>query len=166
MYESILKTATGNSDFSFSVISTPYPTLSLFKERSTQASSVDFTFMVAVALALIPTVMMSFILKERQGQLKHMQIVSGLNLPAYWISNFMADVVKSYIPLVLIIFISMAFNCNYPGVAEMILLLPWALVPFTYVTSFMFKTETGAQINTLFFHFFCSGIMAPLIYTL
>ena len=100
--------------------------------------------MVAIGIALIPTIMMSFIHKERTLQLKHMQMVSGMSLPAYWVSNFIADVFKAYIPLAMIILISMLFDANYPGVAAMILMLPWALVPFTYVTSFLFKTESSA----------------------
>lgn len=122
--------------------------------------------MVAVGVALIPTVMMSFILKEREGQLKHMQLVSGMSLPAYWISNFVSDILKTYIPLLLIIFISWIFKCNYPGVIEIMMILPWALVPFTYVTSFMFNSETQAQIITLFFHFFVAGMMGPIVYSL
>lgn len=144
MYQSVLKTATGNPNFNFTCVNSPFPVLAVFKERSKQGNAFDFNFMVAVGIALIPTVMMSFILKEREGQLKHMQMVSGMSLPAYWISNFIADILKTYIPLGLIILISMIFECNYPGVAEMMILLPWALVPFTYVTSFLFKSETGA----------------------
>ena len=46
--------------------------------------------------------MISFILKEREENLKHMQMVSGMSLTAYWVSNLLADVIKVYIPLVCI----------------------------------------------------------------
>jgi len=89
-------------------------------------------------------------------------MVSGMSLPAYWISNFISDIIKTYIPIGFIILISVFFDCNYPGVAEIMMIYPWALVPFTYVTSFMFKSETGAQITTLFFHFLIAGMLVPI----
>jgi ATP-binding cassette subfamily A (ABC1) protein 3 len=66
MYESILKTATDNTDFVFNVETVPLATMYVFKERSGAGNAFDFTFMVAIGLALIPTVMISFILKERE----------------------------------------------------------------------------------------------------
>jgi len=65
MYESVLKIATGNPNFSFTTVSSPFPTLAVFKERSKQGNAADYNFMVAVGISLIPTIMVSFILKER-----------------------------------------------------------------------------------------------------
>lgn len=73
-----------------------------------------------------------------------MQMISGMSLPAYWISNMIADIIKVYIPVFLIIILSILFDCNYPGVAICFMFLPWAIVPFTYVTSFMFSDDTNA----------------------
>lgn len=144
MYQSVLKTASGNPNFNFTVVNSPFPVLAVFKQRSKIANAFDFNFMVAVAIGLIATVIMTFILKEKEGKLKQMQIISGMSLPAYWLSNFVSDILKIYIPLVLIIFISMIFGSNYQGVAGMMMALPLALVPFTYVTSFWFSSEMPA----------------------
>lgn len=164
MYESVLKTANSNPNFNFTVVNSPFPVLAVFKQRAKINNAFDFNFMVAVAVGLIATVMMTFILKEKEGKLKHMQMISGMSLPAYWLSNFVSDLLKTYIPLVLIIFISMIFGCNYQGVAGMMMVLPLALVPFTYVTSFLFSSETPAQISTFFFHFLVCGILAPIVF--
>jgi len=72
MYESILKTATNNKEFVFTVETVPLATLDTFKERSGAGNAFDFVFMVSIGLALIPTVMISFILKEREEHQKHM----------------------------------------------------------------------------------------------
>jgi ATP-binding cassette, subfamily A (ABC1), member 3 len=89
-----------------------------------------------------------------------------MSLPAYWISNMMADIVKVYIPLILIVMLSFIFNCNYPGVWVCFLVLPWALVPFTYLTSFLFNNDTNAQIVTLILNFLVCNILASTVYTL
>lgn len=116
----------------------------MLDQRAKTGNAFDFVFMVGIGMALIPCVMVSYILKERTECLKHMQLISGMSLPAYWISNMMADIVKVYIPVLLMLATSILFNANYPDVWVLFLLLPLALVPFSYMTSFMFGSDTGA----------------------
>lgn len=81
----------------------------ILKAREAQGNALEFSFMVGIGIALIPCAMISFILKERQDNLKHMQMISGMSLPAYWISNMIADIIKVYIPLILMILLSVVF---------------------------------------------------------
>jgi ATP-binding cassette subfamily A (ABC1) protein 3 len=122
--------------------------------------------MISIGIALIPCVMISFILKEREDSLKHIQLISGMSLPAYWISNMLADLIKVYIPIILMVLISKIFSVNYKDVWVLFLLLPLALVPFTYITSFLFKNDTTAQIITLFLNFFVCAVMGVVVFFL
>lgn len=92
----------------------------------------------------MPCAIISFILIERVENLRHMQIISGMSLTAYWLSNMIADIIKLYIPIIMIILISIIFDANYSGVWVLFMLLPWALVPFTYITSFLFEKDSTA----------------------
>lgn len=65
-----------------------------------------------------------------------------MGLGAYWFSNMIADMIKLYIPIFIILIVSVVFDANYDGVWILMLLLPPALVPFTYNTSFLFKTDS------------------------
>lgn len=38
-----------------------------------------------------------------------MQVISGVSLPAYWISNLIADIAKTYIPVIVIMILMAAF---------------------------------------------------------
>lgn len=89
-----------------------------------------------------------------------------MQLPAYWMSNMIADMIKLYIPIFLIILTSMAFEVNYAGVWVLYLLLPPALVPFTYVTSFLFSKDNTAQIITLFMNYLVCCLMAIIVFVL
>lgn len=71
MYQAILRVATGDPEFNFDVTSTPYPIYQKFKDIEQAATAYDFVFMTAIALALIPCVMVQFILNERELALKH-----------------------------------------------------------------------------------------------
>jgi hypothetical protein len=92
----------------------------------------------------MPCAIISFILIERVENLRHMQVISGMSIAAYWLSNMIADIIKLYIPIIMIILISIIFDANYTGVWVLFMLLPLALVPFTYVTSFLFEKDSTA----------------------
>lgn len=72
MYEAILKAATGNPDFKFKVINQPFPVTQVLKDRAAAASGIFIVFVVAIGFALIPASIVSFILIEREKNLKHM----------------------------------------------------------------------------------------------
>jgi len=114
----------------------------------------------------MPCAIISFILIERVENLRHMQIISGMSLTAYWLSNMIADIIKLYIPIIMIILISIMFDANYQGVWVLFMLLPWALVPFTYITSFLFEKDSTAQIITLFINYFVACVMSILVFVL
>lgn len=100
--------------------------------------------MVSIALALIPCVMVAFILNERAQKLKHQQLVSGMSLCGYWVSNLVCDVSMAYIPMLLIILLTAVFKVTFTGVTVLFLLFPLAIVPFSYITSFAFASDTTA----------------------
>jgi len=62
MYQAILRVALDDPDMNFDVTSTPYPIYQKFKDIEEAASAYDYVFMTAIALALIPCVMIQFIL--------------------------------------------------------------------------------------------------------
>lgn len=110
MYESILKVATGNPDFKFKVTTSPYPVTENLKRRAATANGIFIVFVVSIGFALIPAAVISFILNEREKNVKHMQLISGMNLWSYWISNFLFDVMKGLIPGAIVIGFIYAFD--------------------------------------------------------
>lgn len=107
--------------------------------------------------------MIGFILKEREDNLKHIQLISGMNLASYWVANFITDFLKALIPAIITFLLSLAFGCNYEGVWLLMLLFCFAIVPFTYMTSWVFKTDVIAQIATFFFHFVLGGLGSLIV---
>ena len=166
MYQSILKTALDKPDFEFNVNTQPFPVFWVFQSRSDQTIAFNYAIDVAFAIALIPCVMVSYILNEREKQLKHMQVISGMSLTGYWVANIMSDIIKCYVPVVLILLLAWLFDANDPGVWVLFVLYPWAIVPFSYMTTFLFSSDTMAQIMTLFVHFMFAGVLGLSVYTL
>lgn len=102
IYQSAVKTITGKS---LTVNTETIPLLYLYTDRISEGTDIDYSFIVSIALALIPCVIVSFILKEREAQLKHMQMISGVSKLGYWASNMISDILKVYIPILLTLFL-------------------------------------------------------------
>jgi len=166
LYEAIIKAASGNPSFKFNVSTSPYPISKKMKEREGAANGGFICFVLAIGFALIPACMSSFILVERLNDLKHMQLISGMNLLSYWISNYLFDLIKVYMVALSVLGILELFNCHYDHVYISFLLYPWAVVPFTYVSTFIFQQENFAQTLTVFLHFSSAGIGAIMAFIL
>ena len=166
MYESIFKTALDEPDFEFTVNTVPFPIFYVFSSRIAQAESFDYCGFIGIALALIPCTMVSYILKEREQQLKHMQVISGMSLKAYWIANILSDILKCYLPMFCFLILSSIFGISVKDVWVIFMIFPWAIVPFSYMTSFLFTSDTVAQIMTLFVHFLFAAVLSFTVFTL
>ncbi len=78
MYESILKEASGNANFTFKVRTTPFPLYTEVLERKAGTNAVTVCFVTAVAMAMMLTNIMGLIVEERISRVKHIQVISGV----------------------------------------------------------------------------------------
>ena len=65
MYESIFNSI-AEKPIKFTVNTAPFPVFYVFESRVGSTQAIDFAIIVAIALALIPCVIISFIIKERE----------------------------------------------------------------------------------------------------
>ena len=93
--ESFIRAASGNPEIKVEVGSHPFPP-SYAQDNGNKRGSNFFTLMlINIAMALIPASVITFIVKEREENLKHQQIISGVSLFSYWSSNGLVDLAKS-----------------------------------------------------------------------
>jgi hypothetical protein len=59
-----------------------------------------------------------------------------------------------------------AFSLDLNDSMVPLVLLPFGLLPFTYVLSFIFTAESAASSLTVFLHILVLGILASIIFTL
>ena len=166
MYESILKVATDDPNFEFKVRTTPYPLTNELKNREATASSGAIIFFAAIAYSMFITLTASYLVVERITQLKHVQVITGMRLSAYWLANFIFDAIKLYVTVIATIILIYAFNQKYDSSAVVYAIFPFAIIPFTYVTSFIFSAESAAQTFTMFFHAAVILVASTLVFVL
>jgi ATP-binding cassette, subfamily A (ABC1), member 3 len=169
----ILRDATSDSS---AYIKTYTTGLKLSKQLTSFEDTADgfiAVFIIALAFAFIPAGVVLFIVKERENNSKHQQIVSGVSVYAYWLSNLLIDFCKYIIPGIWTgICISM-FSINafteddrYGMVWSLIVVFGPSIMTFTYLTSFMFSSAESAQIATFVVNFLAGFILTILSFAL
>mmetsp|Transcript_43833 Transcript_43833/g.42340 ORF Transcript_43833/g.42340 Transcript_43833/m.42340 type:complete len:129 (+) Transcript_43833:214-600(+) len=119
----------------------PHPITERLKNQAAVGNGMFVSFVLAIGFALIPTSIIGFVIQEKEKNLKHMQLISGMNVPAYWISFYIFDILKTEITMIISIGLFYAFDNGYDNVWILFLLYPIGVLPFTYATSFLFKSE-------------------------
>ena len=116
-----------NAKFETEIVPMPMP--HDLKNAIFMEASFQFALVTAIALSMIPSMIISFVIVEREKHLKHMQLVSGVSLPAYWISIVIIDLFRTYVPVLIIIALMEAFGLNKGYIWKILLLYPIAIVP-------------------------------------
>jgi hypothetical protein len=89
-------------------------------------------------------------------------MISGSGLLAYWMSNYVADIVFQSIPSIVGIIGVHAFGIDVPGVEYLFIVMIFANPPFVYFFTFLFdKDETGSLVLKMFY--FIMGMIAPIV---
>ena len=166
MYQSLLKTATGNPDLRFEVTSVPFAHSTRQRDKEEEASGIFVTFVIGIGFSLIPASIVTRLVSEKERGLFHMQIVSGVEKISYYGAFVIFDLIVAYIPCVLTILMIHLFRLNYTEVWRTIMLYPLAVIPYTYASSFIFDKESTAQTFTIYLHFLLSGIACMIVFAL
>ena len=107
-------------------------------------------FIVAIGFSILPATIVGAVMYERESKLKHIQVISGMNMCSYWFINVLFDIFKMEIPMVLSVGLLFAFQLEeYYQSAFVFLLFPIGVVPFTHAMSFLFASEWSAQFSTI-----------------
>ena len=83
---------------------------------------------------------------------------------AYWLGNMIVDLLKLELLVIASCGFFWVFNLIGNNSIPLYLVFPFAIVPFTYVTSFMFKSDNMAQTVTMFVHFFIIAVSGTTVY--
>lgn len=116
---------------------------------------------IAFGMSFLAAGFVVFLIKERESKSKHLQFVSGVELPLFWIASFLVDMVNFIIPcfgilLVLQIFQLEDFVALHMQVNLFVLLFCYglAIIPFMYLWSFAFTIPSTGFTRMVMFNIF------------
>ena len=121
----------------------------MFNQSSSSGTVVLF---VAIAFALIPANFITIIVREKNNNSKHLMRLSGMNILAYWLVNFIYECVKYYFTGGICLLILYLFDYYKDYMIYFYILYGPPLILMTYVISFAFHDESGAQNKMILIH--------------
>ena len=116
-------------------------------------SQVVVIILVATAFALIPANFVTVIVRERINNSKHLMKLSGLNIAAYWLVNFLFEITKYYFTGGICLLILEICDYRTAYLEYLYILYGPPLILFTYVMSFKYDDESNAQNKVLLMNF-------------
>ncbi|KAF1315573.1 Abc transporter a family member 1, partial [Globisporangium splendens] len=139
--------------------------------------------LIVIAFTFYPASIVTFLVKERQSEhnAKHQQLVSGVSLPAFWLSNYLWDLVIYIVPFVSALIMIKLFDipamtgssdctsctsATFPAVIVLFVLFGLAICPFTYCMSYLFKEHASAQTYTIMINFVIGVVLLVISYIL
>jgi len=139
-----------NPDASITISNHPLPAT---------ASSVVFnesliSIFIGMAFAFIPATFTAFVVLERETNAKHLQIISGVSVPAYWASTLAWDLMLCVVPSSLCIIVLYVFDVevlteNIGSFILLVFLYSLSVCNFSYLCSFLFRSHSSAQSTML-----------------
>uniref|UniRef100_K3W614 ABC transporter domain-containing protein n=1 Tax=Globisporangium ultimum (strain ATCC 200006 / CBS 805.95 / DAOM BR144) TaxID=431595 RepID=K3W614_GLOUD len=137
---------------------------------------------IVIAFAFFPASIVVFLVKEKQAEhnSKHQQLVSGVSLPAFWLANFIWDMITYGIPFIAAIVLIKGFDISaftgtdcttctsatFPAVVLLFFLFGLAICPFTYCMSYLFKEHASSQTYTIIANFILGVILMVVSFIL
>ncbi|EGZ20193.1 ABCA1 lipid exporter [Phytophthora sojae] len=166
---------TGTSTVNLKVNNHPLPYTAATETVLGSNSSFTASLFICIAFTFLPASIVVFLVKEKQAShnSKHQQLVSGVSLPAFWLSNYIWDFVMYMVPGVCALILIVVFNvaaltgqdcdscssATFPSVILLFILFGLAICPFTYCLSFLFKEHASAQTYTIVLNFMIGVVL-------
>ena len=163
MLDSFIKFRT-SSDVEIKFSNYPHPVNYAAKSDEKGRLGINCMGSLTFVLSLLSIGIISFIANEKELLLKHMQKLYGLIILPYWIVNSIIDCFKTLIIGLLAIALWAAFSIEIEYSWLFIIIYSFAIVPYTYCFSFLFKIAANAEKIVMVTNFFIGvflGILAP-----
>jgi len=143
--KNIIRYATNNKNLDIEVINEPLPYTHEERRNSKERNSSMLLVFISICFTLIPANFITIIIKEKENNSKHLQIISGISLMSYWVNNFIFELFKYYIIGGICILFLYLFGFYEDYIYVLYLLYGPSMVAFTYIFSFIFKKEGLGQ---------------------
>uniref|UniRef100_A0A0G4HZ59 ABC transporter domain-containing protein n=1 Tax=Chromera velia CCMP2878 TaxID=1169474 RepID=A0A0G4HZ59_9ALVE len=174
LFNSWFRFKTKDNQLSFRVNNDPLPHIksSLDAERASaldQATDLLVSLFIGMGFSFIPAFWGYNLVKERESKAKHLQMVQGLSIPAYWIATLVWDFVYFAVTAGVALGLLNAFEVESLGgkdslgaTAALLACFGLSVAGLTYCLQFLFRSETLAQ-NVLLWVYILAGTVLLIV---
>eukprot|EP00656_Telonema_subtile_P042415 TRINITY_DN47_c0_g1_i1.p1 TRINITY_DN47_c0_g1~~TRINITY_DN47_c0_g1_i1.p1 ORF type:complete len:2009 (+),score=485.82 TRINITY_DN47_c0_g1_i1:73-6099(+) len=123
------------------------------KADAERFNGVILVYFLILGFSIVPAVFVYSVVIEKVTKAKHLQLISGVNVFAYWNSMFLQDFCSYLLATACVLLIFIAFDveaffqgASFPAVLTLFLLYGLASIPQTYLMSFFFTDQNKALL--------------------
>jgi len=135
-----------------SIVNDPLPNTKWELQSINSITGLLATQIIMLAMRFIPTAVISFIVLEKEKEIKEQLFISGVSVRAYWLSHFVFDSIFSLLSALVAIACFFIYKLdiyvgdgNLAGSFALLLLYGPASTAFAYACSFLFSAQHTAQ---------------------
>eukprot|EP00475_Leptophrys_vorax_P022719 TRINITY_DN3093_c0_g1_i4.p1 TRINITY_DN3093_c0_g1~~TRINITY_DN3093_c0_g1_i4.p1 ORF type:complete len:1562 (-),score=428.94 TRINITY_DN3093_c0_g1_i4:659-5344(-) len=167
----IIKKAAGDSN-SIQTSTYPLPQTARMKKATETANSFLLLFLFEFGTIFIPATQVVHIVLERQSKAKHQQLISGVSIPAYWLSHFAFDFACYLIPFSLIMILFKIYGSakflgsDFGATFLLYLGFGFSITPLVYLVSNLFVNPLSARVTVMILAFITGPIFPVVSYIL
>ena len=154
------------NDIEIEMINEPFQFTYEEKKEKKNRNQFLILFFIALAFSLIPSNFITLIIKERENNSKHLQIISGISLFSYWFNNYAFELIKYFVIGGICILFLLAFDFYEKYLVILYLEYGPAMISFTYLFSILLKSEYMGQIIVLLINLILGCIFAIAVMTM
>uniref|UniRef100_A0A8C0YU22 ABC transporter domain-containing protein n=1 Tax=Canis lupus familiaris TaxID=9615 RepID=A0A8C0YU22_CANLF len=170
--DNILFMTVAGSNASITIFNKPQPYSKPKKQKQEQEGR-SYGLQVALNLHFGMTLLISgfclLTVTEQVTKAKHIQFLSGVYIPVYWLSALLWDFILFFITCCLLL-VTFKFcqldiyitDYHFLDTMLIFMLYGWSAIPLMYLLSFLFTKSTSAYIKLVLFNYL-SGIFSTLI---
>ena len=152
-----------NNNLKIKIINHPFPMTNSEKKDRKKRNNLTLAFFLSISFSLIPANFITIIIKERENNSKHLQIINGISLFSYWLNNFIFEIIKYYFIGGIGIFIIFLFNFYVKYLFILYIFYGPSMILFTYLFSFVFKNESNAQNSVILINFIFGALFGTVV---
>nr|XP_045726662.1 phospholipid-transporting ATPase ABCA3-like [Mirounga angustirostris] len=167
--DNILLMTIAGSNASITVFNKPQPHSKYKKQSGTLSDGFQVALYIHFGMALLISGFCLLTVTERVTKAKHIQFLSGVYVPVYWLSALLWDFIIFFITCCLLL-VTFKFcrldiyitDYHFLDTMLIFVLYGWSAIPLMYLLSFLFTRSTSAYIKLVLFNYL-SGIFSLLI---
>ena len=164
--KNIIRYAANKPNLEIEVINEPLPYTYEEKKNSKERNSTILLIFISICFTLIPANFVTIIIREKENNSKHLQIISGISLMSYWVNNFIFELAKYYlIGAVCLIFIEI-FGFYEDYVIVLYVLYGPPMVAFTYIIGSLVKREGTGQVLVILINLVFGAVGGTAIFVM
>ncbi|KAJ0412877.1 hypothetical protein ATCC90586_002507 [Pythium insidiosum] len=171
------------ADVSLRVNLHPLPFTTTMKALFNSFLAFTACIFIVIAFTFFPAAIAVHLVKEKvpEHNAKHQQLVSGVSLSAFWLSNWLWDLLAYLVPFIAALVLVQAFDvstftgrdcnsCEIPTTFQAVVLLfalfGLAIAPFTYCLTFLLRDPAASQTYTILLNFFVGVVLMVVSFVL